>query len=289
MERARSSRSSHFAINGVTALLKNNGRSIFPKVKGSRKGKDDSGWYVPIINGVKSVFGFLKEESINLVAARYDHGPLEALLQGNFGHTTIGHVKSDFLITACSTSGCPRAFTKDSDSSIKLWELGRATSAAPTYFKPFPMPSENINLPSSHLVDGGIWMNNPSILVAGRLMKKENVSPKNLHILSMGTGLSMMSRDLPKVYSGKLTSVGPLIDALMTSNSIGNHQALSYVLGPENYARINPRMNEAYSLDDVSDDTSSKLENLAKGSMDAVKDVVLKWEEPIRKRLEKQV
>lgn len=275
-----------FEVHGLTDLLKDNGLSIFPPVSDTRINVDGTGWFKPLIKGVKNIFGYAKTESMNLIACRYDHEPLEKLLKSNFGEVTVENALSDFLITTCSVQGSPRAYTKDTDREVKFWELGRATSAAPTYFKPFPMPSEQPGFQNVKLVDGGIWMNNPSILVAGRIMKKNNISLENLHILSMGTGLSVMSRDLPEVYSGKLTAAGPIIDALMTSNSIGNHQALDYMMKPGNYRRINPRLNNPILLDDVSNEASKEMEELAIGSLGSIEDIISSWKDDISKKLE---
>lgn len=275
-----------FKVQNVTDLLKNNGSSIFPEITDTRRNEEGSGWFKPLVKGVRNIFGNSKAEVMNLIACRYNHVPLENLLKDTFGESTINNALSDFLITTCSVQGSPHAYTRDSDEGIKFWELGRATSAAPAYFKPFPMPSEHPGFQNVRLVDGGIWMNNPSILVAGRIMKKENILLENLHILSMGTGLSMMSRDIPKVYSGKLTAAGPIIDALMTSNSIGNHQALDYMLKPGNYKRINPRLSRAILLDDVSDEASGEMERLAKGSLSSIENIISSWDDDIRKKLE---
>lgn len=110
--------------------------------------------------------GFAKQTGKSIIAERYDHAPLEKLLQDTFKDAKLADAKTDFLVTSCSVGGTPYAFTKGyRDETVKLWELGRATSAAPTYFKPFKMNSECGE--SINLVDGGMWVNNPSVLVAG--------------------------------------------------------------------------------------------------------------------------
>jgi patatin-like phospholipase/acyl hydrolase len=76
---------------------------------------------------------------------------------------------------------------RDKDFYVK--DIGRATSAAPTYF-----PSAEIkNLIASEklsLVDGGMGMNNPSKLVIDEVKKMafNSRNDKNYFLLSLGTG-----------------------------------------------------------------------------------------------------
>lgn len=65
-----------------------------------------------------------------------------------------------------------------------IWEVARATSAAPLYFKP-------ITINESRYLDGGIGANNPSGLVLHEVMQmhSELRNPIDL-LLSIGTGTS---------------------------------------------------------------------------------------------------
>jgi predicted acylesterase/phospholipase RssA len=71
---------------------------------------------------------------------------------------------------------------EDKDASIKIWEAGRATSAAPTYFKPITINNERYS-------DGGTIANNPShnaIMEAAKVWKLDDIGC----IVSLGTGPS---------------------------------------------------------------------------------------------------
>ena len=45
------------------------------------------------------------------------------------------------------------------DFRVPIWAVAMATSAAPTYFPAFRLPSDHVRL-----VDGGVWANNPAMV-----------------------------------------------------------------------------------------------------------------------------
>lgn len=72
-----------------------------------------------------------------------------------------------------------------------IWEVARATSATPLYFKP-------ITINESRYLDGGIGANNPSRLVLNEVMQmhSESRNPMSL-LLSIGTGTSSRPTSSP--------------------------------------------------------------------------------------------
>jgi patatin-like phospholipase/acyl hydrolase len=186
---------------------------------------------------------------------QYGSENLEILLKNNFGEMTLNEAKTDVLVTACTTEGEPWLFKKEETKNYKLWEVARCTSAAPTYFTAFP-------LADTCYVDGGMWVNNPSTLVAASIVNEHqdgNFNPKKLHLLSLGTG-EAPSSELP-LSAGKIYA-GAFIDVLMSSHSRGNHMLMKQFLG-ENYHRINPIMTQRIELDDISERAINSLTTYA--------------------------
>jgi len=116
---------------------------------------------------------FIKEF---LRGAKFDHRPLEGALREVFGETELG---SDALHTGlCIVAKRADTFSiwpvinhpggkyYQYNAHIKLWELLRATSAAPSYFEPMVI---NVNPPDKEpeyasFIDGGVSAaNNPSL------------------------------------------------------------------------------------------------------------------------------
>jgi patatin-like phospholipase/acyl hydrolase len=69
-------------------------------------------------------------------------------------------------------------------SHCAIWEAGRATSAAPTFFKPIDI---EIPRPGSSFVDGGLAHNNPAELALSEAQKIWTTT-KRFCIVSIGTG-----------------------------------------------------------------------------------------------------
>lgn len=102
---------------------------------------------------------------------------------------------------------------RDKDFYVK--DIGKATSAAPTYF-----PSAQIkNVIASQkysLVDGGMGMNNPSKLVIDEIKKMafNSRNENNYFLLSLGTG-RLPSQNIPE-YAG-IKDLAPIIDSFTES------------------------------------------------------------------------
>jgi len=68
---------------------------------------------------------------------------------------------------------------EDKDLEMCLWEIARATSAAPTYFPPY---SEDI------LIDGGLLENSPVVTTCTAIHSKMDIAYKDMDVLVLGTG-----------------------------------------------------------------------------------------------------
>jgi hypothetical protein len=103
---------------------------------------------------------------------------LPSITVGNFDNAFHHHESSKDL-------------DEDKDSSLKIWEAARATSAAPPYFKPITINNERYS-------DGGTMANNPShnvITEAAEIGKLDDIGC----IVSLGTG---SAPELPSITVG---------------------------------------------------------------------------------------
>lgn len=234
----------------IVNLLKENAERVFPSGKFTKQ-------------RFKSIFG--------LIGSKYDPSSLEELLKSTFEeNTTLGEakMKPKFLATACTTQGNPVIF-KSSDKSmrlLKLWEVARCTSAAPTYFPAYPLL---IDGKESSLVDGGMWINNPAALIATSIVQElhdNTFSPQSLYMLSLGTG--NMSSQITLPNNAGLTGAGSIINILMHSHSEGIHRTMKQFLGDNNYFRMNPTINKNIDLAATDSQTLQELQDYAETELD---------------------
>ena len=148
-------------------------------------------------------------------APRYDGAGLEKVLKKVFGKTTLGKLKMPVLVTSYDTiSRTPVLFKsfKAEHRDLPVWEVCRASAAAPTYFPAHPMTVEGHDCA---LIDGGVVANNPTACAIAEALRKDMKvdNSRDLVVLSVGTGERTRSIDLAAARSwGALEWAVPIID-----------------------------------------------------------------------------
>lgn len=140
---------------------------------------------------------------------KYPSDPIEKHLKNTFGEaTTLGDPRLRtmvLLVTKNTTLGNNWFFTNNpknrffkNNAKIPLWNVVRASSAAPTYFPPhaFAIPDDTGQPQTYEFIDGGVSSyNNPSLQVFLEATIPEYgvgwpMGADNLLLLSLGTGYS---------------------------------------------------------------------------------------------------
>ncbi|AIL13710.1 hypothetical protein IM40_09820 (plasmid) [Candidatus Paracaedimonas acanthamoebae] len=245
---------------------------------------------------------YLMTEAKATMISRYDPQGLVRLLKENLREDTYFHNSlTPTLITAVDTKHQrPQTYLFDSrdarklyereEVTIPLWEVGRSTSAAPTYFPAYSLKLERKDgriLNEHQLIDGGLWLNNPTGLVARSLLKWASeefmyASHKNMVMLSLGTGYAEEEKQLPS-NAGWGRAASPVIDTLMNVSSFSIHETMLEVLGRKNYARINPKISHKIDLDDTDESKRNILKVLARAQAPELEKFI---QGPFRKILE---
>ncbi|WP_032113849.1 patatin-like phospholipase family protein [Candidatus Paracaedibacter symbiosus] len=253
----------------LISFFKEEGHNIFPKHK-------------------KITYSVQYMDFFGLVRHWYNASSLEHLLQANFKEMSLKEAKTNVLVTACTTKGKPWTFTNGEEyGDYKIWEVARSTSAAPTFFEAYK-PSLHGELQDFSLVDGGMWINNPSTLIAASLVKEYqggSFNPQSISILSLGTGESP-TKAIPD--SAGMVHAKSFVDALMTSHSIGNHTMMTQLFG-DNYFRINPTLENPIALNKVNQSVLETLESCAnrQENREIIKAFVERNKEIIKDKLER--
>lgn len=189
-------------------------------------------------------------------APKYDGKGLEKVLRKVFGATTLGQLGMPTLVTSYDTiQRRPVVFKsfKPEHKDLPVWEVCRASAAAPTYFPAHPLKVEGRNCA---LIDGGVVANNPTACAIAEAMRKD-ARVDNVHdlvVLSVGTGERTRSIDLKSAREwGAVEWAVPIIDVLFD----GSTDSVDYIarqLVGDGYFRLQAEL--IIGLDDL-DDTSA--------------------------------
>lgn len=205
-------------------------------------------------------------------APRYDGRGLEAVLADTFGDARLGELRVPTLVTAYDTIGRkPVVFKsfKPEHADLRVRDVCRATSAAPTYFPAHPMRVEGAE---RSLIDGGIVANNPTACAIAEALRRDDRvrCPEDLLVLSVGSGERVRPIGLRDAREwGALEWAVPIIDVLFDGNAESVDYIARHVVG-DGYFRLQAPLTVGLDdLDDVSDTNVQALESLARGYLEA--------------------
>lgn len=147
---------------------------------------------------------------IGTLVAKHSAAGIESVLREAFGSAT-------FSDSPVKLIGCIWNYTREQPKTVKswadpegwyMWEVARASSAAPTYFPPFEKGDEAF-------IDGGVASNDPSMWAlaeARQLWPNEEV-----HLTTVGTGYRTDRRKAP--WGGGILPWMPhIIETIMDGN-----------------------------------------------------------------------
>lgn len=171
---------------------------------------------------------------------KYSQGPLEKALKDVFGeHRTISDLTKQIIVPSYDLGrGKVRIFKTPHhprlarDGRVKLWCVGLATTAAPTYF-----PATRC-VDGARLIDGGIWANNPAMIAALEAKSMLGASLSNIYILSIGTTRETKKRPNYLDAGGKLRWAVQAADVIMEAQSSSVLGQLRHLLPETNVTRI---------------------------------------------------
>ncbi len=186
---------------------------------------------------------------------KYDSEPLERYLKKTFGNLSLKEaVVPLLLMTYDVANGRPFPLSSRDSHDFLFWEAGRATSAAPTYFKPaylFDRQEETMQT----LIDGGLIANNPS-LFAYVEAKKLYPHAKKFHILSISTASSDFSFTISGAGTGVIGWIDPAkgtpIQKIYAGSQLQAVDAIASDIPDLEYTRIHGSLGDQVRLDSTS-------------------------------------
>ena len=188
----------------------------------------------------------------------YSHKALEEILIKYFGDHTLSDCGVPTMVTSYDIQNRRTVFLKswhEEHAQLLCSEAARATSAAPTYFEPKMLEWAQ---ESGTLIDGGIFMNSPSVSAYAEARKLFPV--EEIAMLSLGTG--EMTRPIPYEEArtwGSALWVLSLLDCMFDGVSKAADHQMRLFLG-ERYQRLQTTLD--FASDDMDDASRGNIRNL---------------------------
>ncbi len=222
-------------LDKVVSLYENEGKNIFKKR-----------WFCR--------FGLFK--------SKYSPEPLKEQLKSIFGNTTFKDIKKPLLINATDIGNSSQFVFKTTfnnqndangnkknlvrDPDVALYDAILASSSAPIFFPPHKVGN-------FLLADGGLWANSPVLVALAEAKKIFNAEPKNVVIVSIGTGVEENDYHIDTEKWGFLTGWkrSKLISTILNLQTKVNSSLLKFLMPKENILRLTFTSDKTLPLDDT--------------------------------------
>jgi len=222
-------------LDKVISLYDNEGKNIFKKR-----------WFCR--------FGLFK--------SKYNPEPLKEQLKNIFGNTTFKDIDKPLLINATDIGNSSQFVFKTTfnnqqdgdgnnknlvrDPDIALYDAILASSSAPIFFPPH-------KIGNFLLADGGLWANSPVLVALAEAKKIFNAEPKDVIIVSIGTGVEENDYHIDTKIWGFLTGwkKSKLISMILNLQTKVNSSLLKFLMPKENILRLTFTSDKTLPLDDT--------------------------------------
>ena len=190
-----------------------------------------------------------------LALAKYRPNRLQHALQHTFGDKLLGDSIVPLVIPSFNLGEndvylfkTPHHERLKRDHTVPMWAVAMATSAAPTYFPAFRLPTDHVRL-----VDGGVWANNPAMVGVTEAVSMFGQPLEALRVLSLGT-TSTLKLGRSRLNNGGLLRWGlSAVDVFLDGQSAGAFAQVQHLVGVDRARRLNPPAPEELGKLDAGD------------------------------------
>jgi uncharacterized protein len=212
----------------------------------------------------RSIFQRIRSAE-GVIDEKYDDAALERALERFRGHKRLAESRPDLIVPSYDMALPGAYFFKTSKAretpagdDFPLSVVARATSAAPTYF-------EAAEVGERALVDGGVFAINPAMCALAEVLNAEDVTPRDVVLLSLGTGERTHKRSFDEIKDwGLVMWARPILDVAFDGASDAVNYQLERVLSADRYWRLQVELTVASNeLDDASEENLAKLRSQA--------------------------
>ncbi len=189
---------------------------------------EQGGEIFPPLGGVKLWLRDKRHYSRRL----YDREALQRVLQNKLGDRLFGESRMRLCIPAFEGTHSevfvfktPHHSDYKTDRFERMVNVGLATAAAPTYFRPLEHGGYT-------LVDGGVWANNPIMLALIEALICFDVARGQIDVLSLGCGDDRYIVSQGEIIKGGLWHWKKIMEAAMRLQSLAATNQARLLLGP---------------------------------------------------------
>jgi hypothetical protein len=193
---------------------------------------------------------FEVEELEKQLAQAYDAGRTTTLADSQTRLLITSYNLTANTVALYRTPHYPHAKANDAPLSVSV---GRATSAAPTYFKPATVDDP---IAPHEAVDGGVWANCPAMAALSEAVGVLKIPLDRIDLLSVGTAGFAPVID-PPANAGLSGWAAKAADLFLKSQAQATLHYAKHLLGQEHFLRVD---DPERSVEDL--DNPDKLEHL---------------------------
>jgi len=196
---------------------------------------------------------------------RYEDDGLNGALRRYLGESRLKDALTPLLLTAYDIETREAVFLRserarrDDAYDFAMWEAARATSAAPSYFEPFPV-TDAAGARTYPLVDGGVYAMNPAMCAYADVAADGRAGDLEI-VASLGTGEQIRPYELGRARRwGQLEWARPVLDIVFDGVADTVDFQAAAMLPPGGYVRLQTRLTIASDdLDDAGEENLRRL------------------------------
>lgn len=213
-----------------------------------------------IFHNIHSLGGITEE--------KYTSQGIEEVLKRYFEECKISECLTDVIIPAYETELRQPFFFKSRHAKnsekegydFYMWQVARATSAAPTYFEPFKL-EVNGDVDYYTLIDGGVFANNPA-MCAYIEAKATFPDADEIIVVSIGTGELTKALSYSHIKDwGLINWAQPILDVVFDGVSDTVDYQLSQLLSNDKYFRFQASLAQ-FGKDRIDDASAENIHEL---------------------------
>ena len=197
------------------------------------------------------------------MAAKYDDSGLVDLLRSVFGSMTMGELlKPTIALAYCPKTESVHVFSSlaEDHKDVPVWEVCRASAAAPLFFSPHHMVIDETGR-KTPLLDGGVTAQNPIVIALGEALKETKGKARTVNdvlVASFGTGEPSASSPLtPKTIFGHSSM---LLGAIVRGASHTAEHSTTTLIPARNYYRFQVHLPPGLAALDEADNIDALTE-----------------------------